>query len=50
MTGQVIFQGMFTFVSAGCDRVSRLRAYERASELGPPPWLYVAPEVEGDEA
>jgi adenosylcobinamide kinase / adenosylcobinamide-phosphate guanylyltransferase len=40
---------MFTFVSGGLRSGKSDYALRRASELGPPPWLYVAPEVEGDE-
>jgi adenosylcobinamide kinase/adenosylcobinamide-phosphate guanylyltransferase len=40
---------MFTFVSGGARSGKSDYALRRASELGPPPWLYVAPEVEGDE-
>src|SRR6185503_8744425 len=40
---------MFTFVSGGLRSGKSAYALRRASELGPPPWLYVAPEVEGDE-
>lgn len=40
---------MFTFVSGGLRSGKSDYALKRASELGPPPWLYVAPEVEGDE-
>jgi adenosylcobinamide kinase / adenosylcobinamide-phosphate guanylyltransferase len=39
---------MFTFVSGGLRSGKSAYALQRASELGPPPWLYVAPEVEGD--
>jgi adenosylcobinamide kinase/adenosylcobinamide-phosphate guanylyltransferase len=41
---------MFTFVSGGLSSGKSRYALRRASELGPPPWLYVAPEVEGDDA
>lgn len=40
---------MFTFVSGGLRSGKSAYALRRASELGPPPWLYVAPQVEGDE-
>jgi adenosylcobinamide kinase/adenosylcobinamide-phosphate guanylyltransferase len=40
---------MFTFVSGGLRAGKSAYALRHASELGPPPWLYVAPEVEGDE-
>ena len=41
---------MFTFVSGGLSTGKSDYAFRRASELGPPPWLYVSPQVEGDEA
>ena len=41
---------MFTFVSGGLSSGKSAYAFRRASELGPPPWLYVSPQVEGDEA
>jgi adenosylcobinamide kinase/adenosylcobinamide-phosphate guanylyltransferase len=40
---------MFTFVSGGLRSGKSNYALRRASELGPPPWLYVAPNAEGDE-
>lgn len=40
---------MFTFVSGGMRSGKSSYALRRASELGPPPWLYVAPEAEGNE-
>ncbi len=40
---------MFTFVSGGLRSGKSDYALRRASELGPPPWLYVALEVEGDD-
>jgi len=40
---------MFTFVTGGLRAGKSGYAFRRASELGPPPWLYVAPEVVGDE-
>ncbi len=40
---------MFTFVSGGLRSGKSDYALRRASELGPPPWLYIAPEVEGDD-
>lgn len=40
---------MFTFVSGGLRSGKSNYALGRASELGPPPWLYIAPRVEGDE-
>ena len=41
---------VFTFVSGGLSSGKSAYAFRRASELGPPPWLYVSPQVEGDEA
>jgi adenosylcobinamide kinase/adenosylcobinamide-phosphate guanylyltransferase len=40
---------MFTFVTGGLRSGKSGYALRRASELGPPPWLYVAAHVEGDE-
>jgi adenosylcobinamide kinase / adenosylcobinamide-phosphate guanylyltransferase len=40
---------MFTFVSGGLRSGKSNYALGRASELGPPPWLYIAPQVEDDE-
>jgi adenosylcobinamide kinase/adenosylcobinamide-phosphate guanylyltransferase len=40
---------MFTFVSGGLRSGKSNYALRRASELGPPPWLYVAPNTEGDD-
>ena len=40
---------MFTFVTGGLRSGKSNYALRRASELGPPPWLYVAPHVEGDD-
>ena len=40
---------MFTFVTGGLRAGKSGYALRRASELGPPPWLYVAPNTEGDE-
>lgn len=40
---------MFTFVSGGLRSGKSDYALRRASELGPPPWLYVAPQIEGDD-
>lgn len=39
---------MFTFITGGLSSGKSDYALRRASELGPPPWLYIAPEVEGD--
>ena len=41
---------MFTFVTGGLCSGKSAYALRRAAELGPPPWLYVSPDVEGDEA
>jgi adenosylcobinamide kinase/adenosylcobinamide-phosphate guanylyltransferase len=40
---------MFTFVTGGLRSGKSGYALRRASELGPPPWLYVAPHIEGDD-
>jgi adenosylcobinamide kinase/adenosylcobinamide-phosphate guanylyltransferase len=40
---------MFTFVTGGLRSGKSEYALRRASELGPPPWLYVAPHIEGDD-
>src|SRR5262245_31165637 len=40
---------MFTFVSGGLRSGKSAYALRRASELGPPPWLYVAMHIEGDD-
>jgi adenosylcobinamide kinase / adenosylcobinamide-phosphate guanylyltransferase len=40
---------MFTFVTGGLRAGKSEYALRRASELGPPPWLYVAPHIEGDD-
>jgi adenosylcobinamide kinase/adenosylcobinamide-phosphate guanylyltransferase len=40
---------MFTFVTGGLRSGKSEYALRRASELGPPPWLYVAPSLEGDD-
>jgi adenosylcobinamide kinase/adenosylcobinamide-phosphate guanylyltransferase len=40
---------MFTFVTGGLRSGKSEYALRRTSELGPPPWLYVAPKIEGDE-
>jgi adenosylcobinamide kinase / adenosylcobinamide-phosphate guanylyltransferase len=40
---------MFTFVTGGLRSGKSDYALHRASELGPPPWLYVAPQLEGDD-
>jgi adenosylcobinamide kinase/adenosylcobinamide-phosphate guanylyltransferase len=39
---------MFTFVTGGLRSGKSAYALRRASELGPPPWLYVAAHIEGD--
>ena len=41
---------MFTFVTGGLRSGKSDYALRRASELGPPPWLYVAAHIEGVEA
>jgi adenosylcobinamide kinase/adenosylcobinamide-phosphate guanylyltransferase len=40
---------MFTFVTGGLRSGKSEYALRRTSELGPPPWLYVAPAIEGDD-
>jgi adenosylcobinamide kinase / adenosylcobinamide-phosphate guanylyltransferase len=40
---------MFTFVTGGLRSGKSEYAIRRASEAGPPPWLYVAAHLEGDE-
>jgi adenosylcobinamide kinase / adenosylcobinamide-phosphate guanylyltransferase len=40
---------MFTFVTGGLRSGKSGYALQRASEMGPPPWLYVAAHVEGDD-
>ncbi|HVZ74151.1 MAG TPA: bifunctional adenosylcobinamide kinase/adenosylcobinamide-phosphate guanylyltransferase [Polyangia bacterium] len=40
---------MFTFVTGGLRSGKSAYALHRASELGPPPWLYVAPRIDGDD-
>ena len=40
---------MFTLVTGGLRSGKSEYALSRASELGPPPWLYVAPSIEGDD-
>jgi adenosylcobinamide kinase/adenosylcobinamide-phosphate guanylyltransferase len=40
---------MFMFVTGGLRSGKSEYALARASELGPPPWLYVAPSIEGDD-
>jgi adenosylcobinamide kinase / adenosylcobinamide-phosphate guanylyltransferase len=40
---------MFTFVTGGLRSGKSSYALRRASELGPPPWLYVAAHIEGDD-
>ena len=40
---------MFTFVTGGLRSGKSGYALGRASELGPPPWAFVAPHVEGDD-
>jgi adenosylcobinamide kinase/adenosylcobinamide-phosphate guanylyltransferase len=38
---------MFTFVTGGLRSGKSEYGLRRASELGPPPWLYVAPHIHG---
>jgi adenosylcobinamide kinase / adenosylcobinamide-phosphate guanylyltransferase len=40
---------MFTFVTGGLRSGKSEYAIRRASEMGPPPWLYVAAYIEGDD-
>jgi adenosylcobinamide kinase/adenosylcobinamide-phosphate guanylyltransferase len=40
---------MFTFVTGGLRSGKSGYGARRASEMGPPPWLYVAPHLEGDD-
>jgi adenosylcobinamide kinase / adenosylcobinamide-phosphate guanylyltransferase len=40
---------MFTFVTGGLRSGKSEYALNRASEMGPPPWLYIAPHIEGDD-
>jgi adenosylcobinamide kinase/adenosylcobinamide-phosphate guanylyltransferase len=40
---------MFTFVTGGLRSGKSAYALRRASELGAPPWLYVAAHIEGDD-
>jgi adenosylcobinamide kinase/adenosylcobinamide-phosphate guanylyltransferase len=40
---------MFTFVTGGLRSGKSDYALRRASELGQPPWLYVAAHIEGDD-
>lgn len=40
---------MFTFVTGGFRSGKSEYALSRASEQGPPPWLYVAPHIDGDD-
>ena len=40
---------MFTFVTGGLRSGKSGYALRRASELGPPPWLYIAPNADGDD-
>jgi adenosylcobinamide kinase/adenosylcobinamide-phosphate guanylyltransferase len=40
---------MFTFVTGGLRSGKSDYALRRASELGPPPWLYVAARIDGDD-
>ena len=40
---------MYTLVTGGLRSGKSEYALTRASELGPPPWLYIAPHIEGDD-
>ena len=40
---------MFTLVTGGLRSGQSVYALRRASEYGPPPWLYVAQHVDGDQ-
>lgn len=40
---------MFTFVTGGLRSGKSEYALRRASEHGPPPWLYVAARIDGDD-
>jgi len=40
---------MFTFVTGGLRSGKSEYAIRRASEMGPPPWLYVAAYLDGDD-
>jgi adenosylcobinamide kinase/adenosylcobinamide-phosphate guanylyltransferase len=40
---------MFTFVTGGLRSGKSEYALRRATELGPPPWLYVATHTDGDD-
>ncbi|HEY5090718.1 MAG TPA: bifunctional adenosylcobinamide kinase/adenosylcobinamide-phosphate guanylyltransferase [Polyangia bacterium] len=40
---------MFTFVTGGLRSGKSEYAIRRASEMGPPPWLYVAADLDGDD-
>ena len=40
---------MFTFVTGGLRSGKSGYALARATELGPPPWAFVASSVEGDD-
>ena len=40
---------MFTFVTGGLRSGKSEYALRRASEHGPPPWLYVAAHIDGDD-
>ena len=46
---RVAWSQMFTFVTGGLRAGKSEYALRRASELGPPPWLYVAARTEGDD-
>ena len=40
---------MFTFVTGGLQSGKSGYAMRRASEMGPPPWIYLAPDAEENE-
>src|SRR5689334_15120597 len=40
---------MYTLVTGGLRSGKSEYALRRASELGPPPWLWVGPHIEGDD-
>ena len=40
---------MYTFVTGGFRSGKSEYALSRASELGPPPWVYIAPHIDGDD-
>src|SRR5438477_11977418 len=40
---------MYTLVTGGLRSGKSEYALRRASELGPPPWLWIGPHIEGDD-